>query len=119
MKNLRDWHADYNERYPDCKCPDSVLSPSCTKEELNKWLTIFISETRNQNGENYPPKTYAIVTGILRFMTLIILTFWINVILLLYDFRQHSIIRLDNFEPVGLELNRVILKRISYGVVEY
>ena len=57
MKNLRDWHADYNERYPDCKCPDSVLSPSCTKEELNKWLTIFISETRNQNGENYPPKT--------------------------------------------------------------
>jgi hypothetical protein len=71
IKNLRDWYTDYNERNPDCKCPDSILSPSCTKEELNKWLTVFISETRNHNGENYPPKSlYAIVTGILRSMRL-------------------------------------------------
>lgn len=69
MKNFTDWHADYNERNPDRKCPDSILLPTCTKEELSKWLPVFILETRNQNGKNYPPQSlYSIVTGILHRM---------------------------------------------------
>ena len=36
------------------------------KEELSKFLTIFIVETRNQNGEKYPPRTvYALPSGII------------------------------------------------------
>lgn len=35
----------------------------------NKWLTLFIAETRNQNGDQYPPRTiYAILSGILHYM---------------------------------------------------
>ena len=70
MKNLTEWFLDYNERNPDLPCPESILtSLPPRKEELSKFLTIFIAETRNQNGEKYPPRTvYALLSGIIRSM---------------------------------------------------
>ena len=69
FKILKDWVYEFNDRNGEEQCPESILSPSCTKEELNKWLTLFIAETRNQNGDQYPPRTiYAILSSILRYM---------------------------------------------------
>ena len=56
MKDLTEWFLDYNKRNPDLPFPESILtSLPPSKEELSKFLTIFIAETRNQNGEKYPP----------------------------------------------------------------
>ena len=69
IKNLRDWLVDYNYRNPENECPEDLLLPFCSKEILNKWLCIYVTETRNQNGDAYPPKTiYALLCGILREM---------------------------------------------------
>ena len=58
MKDLTEWFLDYNKWNPDLPCPESILTSSLpSKEELSKFLTIFIAETRNQNGEKYPPRT--------------------------------------------------------------
>ena len=66
MKDLTEWFLDYNKRNPDLPCPESILTSSPSKEELSKFLTIFIAETRNQNGEKYPPRTvYALLSRIM------------------------------------------------------
>ena len=68
LKNLKDWHSDYKSRYPDM-CPQEILTPYCSKENLNKWLSTFAVETRNHQGKPYPPKTiYSLLCGILREM---------------------------------------------------
>ena len=56
MSNLKDWFDDYNSRNQNDTCPDEVLTPTCSKEVLNKWLRVFINETRNKTGDPYPPK---------------------------------------------------------------
>lgn len=62
-----DWLEDHNKRNEDDIVP--VVTPSCSKEDLNKWLPVFIAEVRSQQGEAYPPRTiYSILSGILRFM---------------------------------------------------
>ena len=69
INNLTDWVADHNLRHPDSLCPQDLLSPFCSIENLNKWLPVFVTETRNQQGEPYPPKTiYILLCGILREM---------------------------------------------------
>ena len=65
VKNLTDWHADYNKRNSNACCPDDVLLPTCPKHLLDKRLSVFITETRTQNGEAYSSKTiYFLITGI-------------------------------------------------------
>ena len=67
FKILKDWVYEFNDRNGEEQCPESILSPSCSKEELNKWLNLFIAETRNQNEDQYSPRTiYAILSSILR-----------------------------------------------------
>ena len=56
IKNFTDWYQDYNARNPEELCPKEVISPKFSSALLNTWLCIFISETRNQNGEQYPPR---------------------------------------------------------------
>ena len=70
MKNLTEWFLDYNKQNPDLPSPESIFTSSPpSKEKLSKFLTIFIAETRNQNGEKYPPRTvYALLSGIIRSM---------------------------------------------------
>lgn len=70
IKNLADWAEEYNRRNPDNPCPAEILSSSCdSKELLNKWLCVFVSETRSKSGQPYSPKSiYALLCGILRQM---------------------------------------------------
>ena len=70
IKIFTDWFAAHNsDATDDDLCPEEVLSPSCTGDLLNRWLCVFISETRAHNGEECPPRTlYSILTGILRYM---------------------------------------------------
>jgi hypothetical protein len=68
MNNLKEWLNEHNDKNP-VKCPISILSATCSKDVLNQWLCVYINETRNQNGEPYPPKSiYALLCGILREM---------------------------------------------------
>ena len=69
MKIFREWFADYNDRKTDQeKCPDIVLSSDCPSDVLNKWMTVFVEETRNSDGENYPPRSLnSILSGTLRY----------------------------------------------------
>ena len=66
IKTFTDWFAAHNrDATDDDLCPEEVLSPSCT-DLLNRWLCVFISETRAHNDEECPPRTlYSILTGIL------------------------------------------------------
>ena len=65
LTNFNQWFEDYNERNQNCKCPEELLSPCCSTEILNRWLCVYVVETRNQNGDLYPPKTiYALLCGI-------------------------------------------------------
>ena len=41
LRNLNDWFKDYQERNPDCPCLKSILTPSASKDDLNKYLTIY------------------------------------------------------------------------------
>ena len=69
MTNFKDWFDDFNSRNPIDSCPYEVLTPKCPKDVLNKWLCVFINETRSKTGDKYPPKTIqSILAGILRFM---------------------------------------------------
>ena len=46
--------------------PGEVLLLSCSKELVNKWLCVYVAETRSKDGNRYSPKTiYALVCGIL------------------------------------------------------
>ena len=53
MTNLREWFTDYNSRNPDNLCPEVFLTASCSKDMLNKWLCVFINETRSKRGDFY------------------------------------------------------------------
>lgn len=69
MTNLREWYDDYNDRNSSAKCPEELLSPEASKEVLNTWLCVFITETRGKSGEPYHPKTLQfLLSGILRHM---------------------------------------------------
>ena len=69
LKNLGEWFDDYNKRNPDNLCHDDVLSPTCSKALLNKWLCVYIDKTRSCTSEPYPPKTvYSLLCRILRDM---------------------------------------------------
>ena len=70
--NLKDWFEDYNNRNPSDTCPSEILTPTCSKEILNKWLCVFINETRSRTGDPYPPKTIqSLLAGILHSMRIL------------------------------------------------
>ena len=72
VKNLQTWWEWHNSAVEDKDdlCPEIVVTSKCTVELLNKWLPVYVMETRNKNGDPYPPKTLysLILTGILRHM---------------------------------------------------
>ena len=69
MKNFIDWFNEYNRCNPDDKCPEDVILPTCSAEVLNKWLCVYVAETRSCSGEAYPPATvHSLLSGILRHM---------------------------------------------------
>ena len=46
IKNLKEWYEDYNSRNPNEMCPEDILSHTCSKEVLDKWLCVFVNETQ-------------------------------------------------------------------------
>ena len=50
MRNFIDLFREYNVRNPDSKCPEKVPLPSCSAEVLNKWLSVYVAETRSHIG---------------------------------------------------------------------
>jgi hypothetical protein len=50
------------------RCPESLLE-DMDSAQLNKWLAVYIAETRKVNGDPYPPSTLqSLLSGILRHM---------------------------------------------------
>ena len=52
IRYLNDWLVDYNKSHPESPCPPEILSSSCPKDVLSKWLRVFVLETRNQRGKS-------------------------------------------------------------------
>ena len=70
MHNFEQWFEWRSSGSHEEICPQEVLSPSCSAKVLRKWLPSYITETRNKEGQPYPPKTlYSLLTGILRHMS--------------------------------------------------
>ena len=62
LRNYTDWADHKNSLAQEETVPKELFSTgSC--EQLNKWLSFFVLETRNSKGERYPPKTiYQLLT---------------------------------------------------------
>ena len=70
LRNFRDWRAERAERYPEEVCPEDLLERRPWDiVGLNRWLSIFLHETRKSGGERYPfSSVYQMLSGILRHM---------------------------------------------------
>ena len=65
VRNFEQWRKARNEKFPNDPVPDSLLSEDLS--EIDKWPSLYITETRNCKGEAYPPSTlYQLLTGLLR-----------------------------------------------------
>ena len=70
VHNLDEWFKWHNSQPGAEQCPVEFLSADCTAEMINKWLQVYIVETRNKSGEPYPPKMlHTLLSGILCHMT--------------------------------------------------
>ena len=70
IENFHQWlsHRNSSAVSEDDKCPESLLT-DMDSTMLNKWLAVFVAETRKVNGEPYPPATrQLLLSGILRYM---------------------------------------------------
>lgn len=71
LKNFRDWRIARNEEAqafdpPRKLCPENILE-TVDSAELEEWLCLYISETRQSNGERFPPSSLsALLSGISR-----------------------------------------------------
>ena len=54
--NFNEWKTERNSSFPDSPVPESLLEEA-DAEQLNKWLSYYVAETRNTKGECYPPAT--------------------------------------------------------------
>lgn len=68
MKNFVDLSTARNQNIPSEQVPQNLLE-SLDPVILCRWLSLFLAETRKQNGQPYPPKTlYILLCGIHRHM---------------------------------------------------
>lgn len=68
VRNYLDWVKQRNLRSPSAPVPEVLLTTG-TSEQLDRWLSFYILETRNSKGNAYPPKTlYQLLSGLLRHM---------------------------------------------------
>ena len=67
VKNFEDWRKARKEHFPDKdQVPDDLFRDG-NRQDLCKFLSAYVAETRKQDGSPYPPKTvYALLTGLLR-----------------------------------------------------
>ena len=67
VENFYSWMSQRNES-SDKKCPQTLLE-DMMPAELNKWLSIYVAETRKVNGEPYPPTSIQLLlSGLQRHM---------------------------------------------------
>ena len=70
LANFNAWRQGSNEAFacdPNQQVPSDLLQITEDSERLCKWLTLYVAETRKQNGSRYPSKTiYSLLTGLLR-----------------------------------------------------
>ena len=70
LENFHCWlkHRNSTAKEDEDKCPVTLLE-DMDSEQLNKWLSAYVAETRKVNGEPYPPSTLqSLLSGLLRHM---------------------------------------------------
>ena len=66
VSNFESWRKSRNSSVDSEHVPANCLE-SCDSVLLNKWLSVFVAETRKQDGNPYSPKSlYLLLSGILR-----------------------------------------------------
>ncbi len=68
--NFNAWREERQKRRIDEKCrPGLFDSPPWDVAELNRWLCLYVLETRRADGKKYPISTvYQLLSGVLRHM---------------------------------------------------
>ena len=67
LDNFHAWlsHRNSNAESEGDKCPETLLE-DMDSAQLNKWLAVYITETKKVNGEPYPPSTLqSLLSGLL------------------------------------------------------
>ena len=67
MRVFQEWKAERSKGDAE-KCPEDLLdNPDI--QNLNYWLSRFVTEVRKQDGQPYPPRTiHQILAGLQRYM---------------------------------------------------
>ena len=67
VKNFDDWKHQRNATHSSDKTIPENLLESGSVDQLCHWLSLYVVETRNKQGQPYPPKTlYQLLTGLHR-----------------------------------------------------
>ena len=68
LRNFEAWREHYNGLHPEAPCREDVLLTS-DASELDNWLSVFVLETRKEDGSPFPPKSIKLIlSGLLRYM---------------------------------------------------
>ena len=63
LENFHSWlsHRNISAKSEDNKCPNTLLE-DMNPAQLNKWLAVYVAETRKVNGDLYPPATLQFIS---------------------------------------------------------
>ena len=68
LRNFQAWSSWHAETSPDDPVPEDLLE-KCVPEELDKWLSLYIMETRREDGQPFPSKSIdGLLAGLKRHM---------------------------------------------------
>ena len=56
LRNFQAWSSWRAETSPDDPVPEDLLE-KCVPEELDKWLSLYVMETRREDGQPFPSKS--------------------------------------------------------------
>ena len=68
VRNFSEWAEWRCKSYPDDPIPENILT-CADASTLNKWLSLYIIETRKRDGQRYPSSTLnLLLCGLKRYM---------------------------------------------------
>jgi len=68
LRNFQAWTSWRAESGPDKRVPEDLLE-KCEPQELDKWLSLYVMETRHEDGKPFPLKSIdGLLAGLKRYM---------------------------------------------------
>ena len=68
ISEFLEWRNSRNSNFPSGSLVPDTLLENVNIDELSKWLSFYVIDTRSCKGKKYPPKTlYQLLCGLLRY----------------------------------------------------